>query len=471
MSSHFEQFLPWLFPRLLGGVYFLAFSSLLFQVLGLYGSSGILPIATFLADLRDGFGKRAYRVCPSLFWLKSSDASLRAGCLLGIAFSLLLMAGAPPVPLLLLLWLLYLSFVAAGQEFLAFQWDTLLLEVGFMTIFLPMAAPAPQIVVFTYRFMLFRFMFSSGAVKLLSGDPNWRNLTALCYHYQTQPIPNRPAWYVHQLPRAAQKFSTLATLIFELAIPLLALGPEGSRYACFLLMLFLQALIFATGNYGFFNILAIVMTLPLLDDRLLGRYLELPAASTSEPAALLVSMIFIAFLGLNLCQLLALFYRPGWLKLLFGRLSPFMISNHYGLFAVMTTQRFEFVIEGSMDRKDWQAYGFRWKPGDPQRPPRQAAPHQPRLDWQMWFAALDPRSIEPWLGNLIVRLLEGSSAVLALFEKNPFPLSPPAFIRLTVYRYQFTTAAVKRSQGQWWERSLVGRFQPVALQEVEKTSV
>jgi hypothetical protein len=468
MNADPQQFLPWLFPRLLGGVYFLAFASLLPQVLGLYGSSGILPIASFLAEMREAGGRRAYRLCPTLFWLKSSDRTLLAVCLLGVVLSLLLMAGAPPLPLLILLWLLYLSFAAAGQEFLAFQWDALLLEVGFMTIFLPLAGPAPQIVVFTYRFFLLRFMFSSGAVKLLSGDPTWRNLTALTYHYQTQPIPNRPAWYAHQLPETAQKFSTLATLFFELAVPLLALGPEPARIACFLLMLFLQLLIFTTGNYGFFNILAMVMTLPLLDDRLLGAYLDLPAASAHETAALLVSAIFAIFLLFNLYQLMALFYRPAWLRRLFVWISPFMISNHYGLFAVMTTNRFEFVIEGSMDREQWLAYEFRWKPGDPQRPPRQAAPHQPRLDWQMWFAALDPRSIEPWLGNLIVRLLQGSPKVLGLFQLNPFPDAPPTCIRLTVYRYQFANAGLKRSQRLWWERTLVGRYQPMTLQKAEE---
>lgn len=466
MSDHFQQFLPWIFPRLLGGVYLLAFSSLLSQVPGLYGSRGILPIATFLAELEAGLGKRAYRLCPTLFWLKSSDAALTAACLSGVALSLLLIVGAPPVPLLIFLWLLYLSFVSAGQEFLSYQWDTLLLEVGFMTIFLPMAAPAPQFVVFTYCFFLFRFMFSSGAVKLLSRDPTWRDLTALSYHYQNQPIPNRPAWYAHQLPLTVQKFSTLMTLIFELAVPLLALGPQPVRLCCFVLMFFLQALIFATGNYGFFNILTVVLTVPLLDDRLLGAYIALPAAAPSQSAALLVTAIFAVFLFLNLCQFMALIYRPFGIRHLFRWLSPFMISNHYGLFAAMTTERFEFIIEGSVDRQQWLAYEFKWKPGDPQRPPRQAAPYHPRLDWQMWFAALNPGSIEPWLGNLVVRLLQGSPEVLALFQQNPFPTAPPAYIRLAVYRYQFSNAALKRTQGIWWERTLIGRFQPMALQKV-----
>lgn len=462
-----QQFLPWLLPRLLGAIYLVTFASLLRQVRGLYGSRGILPMSELLAELRAGLGRRAYRLCPTLFWLNSSDAALSAGCLAGIVLSLLLMAGLAPVPLLFLLWLLYLSFVAAGQEFLSYQWDTLLLETGFMTIFLPLAAPAPPLVQFAYCFFLFRFIFSSGAVKLLSGDATWRNLTALCYHYETQPIPNRMAWHAHQQPAALKKLSTLMTLIFELAVPLLALGPQPARLCCFVLMIFLQTLIFATGNYGFFNLLTMVLALPLLDDRLLAPYLELPAASAGAAATAAVSAIFALFLVLNLCQLMALFHRPSWLSRLLRFLSPLMISNHYGLFAVMTTDRFEFVIEGSRDRQHWLAYEFPYKPGDPKRPPRQAAPYHPRLDWQMWFAALNPGSVEPWLGNLIVRLLKGSAPVLALFQHNPFPDSPPNYIRLSVYRYHFSSRAVKREQGLWWERTLVGRFQPMTLNKEE----
>lgn len=464
MSGFTQQFLPWLFPRLLGFVYLIAFLSLLVQLRGLYGSRGILPIASYLEELKEELGTSAYRLCPTIFWFSSSDKALVAACSLGVALSLILMAGAPALPLLALLYVLYLSFVSAGQEFLSYQWDTLLLEAGFMTIFLPLASPAPPLVVFTYCFFLFRFIFSSGAVKLLSGDTTWRDLTAMCHHYQTQPIPNRIAWYAHQQPVSIQKFTTFMTLALELGAPLLALGPQPGRLVCFALMAFLQGGIFATGNFGFFNILTVVLCVPLLDDSLFAPYLDFPAV-TGAAAASAVSAIFGIFLCLNLCQLLALAYRPGWLRKLFGFLSPFMISNHYGLFAVMTTERFEFVIEGSSDREQWQAYEFRWKPGDPKRPPRQVAPHQPRLDWQMWFAALDPRSIEPWLLNLVLRLLQGSPSVLSLLQHNPFPSSPPRFIRLSVYRYLFSLRATRRSEGVWWERTLAGRLQPMTLQE------
>ncbi|HJV65598.1 MAG TPA: lipase maturation factor family protein [Geomonas sp.] len=458
-----QQFLPWLFPRLLGVVYFSAFFSLLVQVRGLFGANGILPITGFLAALRAELEKPDYLDFPTLFWLKSSDQALVGGCLAGLILSILLIAGAPPVPLLILLWLLYLSYVAVGQDFLAYQWDSLLLEVGFMTIFLPLASPAPPLVVFTYRFFLFRFMISAGAVKLLSRDPTWRDLTALTYHYQTQPIPNRPAWYAHQLPLSVQKLSTLVTLLLELGAPVLALGPEPARLACLVLMILLQLLIAGTGNYGFFNLLTVVMCLPLLDDRLLGSFLELPQAFPNQPAAVAVSAIFGIFLILNLCQLVLLFHRPRWLLRPLMRLSPFMISNHYGLFAVMTTDRLELVVEGSMDGSGWQEYEFRWKPGDPKRPPRQAAPHMPRLDWQMWFAALAPNRLEPWLQNFLVRLLQGQPEVLALLADNPFPSAPPTYIRVSVYRYTFSDYQKRSEQSTWWERTLIGRFQPIKL--------
>jgi len=463
-----SQLLPWLFPKLLGGVYFLAFSSLIIQIRGLYCSQGILPISSFLTELRQGLGRRAFRLCPTLFWLGSSDRVLSGCALLGMALSLLLIAGAPAMPLLLLLWLLYLSFAAAGQEFLSYQWDALLVEAGFMTIFLPLADPAPPLVVFAYRFFLFRFMLSAGVVKLRSGDPTWRDLTALTYHYETQPLPNRIGWYAHQLPLWAQKVSTLGTFFFELVVPFLVLGPAPARLAGVLLLLFFQLLIFATGNYGFFNILTMVLLVPLLDDQqlqFLGDHHLSAATMGSEPARLVVSFIFVLFMVLNLCQLIRLFYRPSPINRLLAALSPFMISNAYGLFAVMTTNRFEFVIEGSNEGKDWQSYEFRWKPGDPQVPPKQAAPHQPRLDWQMWFAALNPRTIEPWLENLVIRLLEGSPPVLALFKHNPFPHAPPQQIRLLVYRYHFSSLGGRRCEGLWWERTLIGRYPPMTLRE------
>jgi hypothetical protein len=450
--------LTWLLPRLLGVVYLLAFTSLAVQIPGLYGSRGILPVRSHLEALHRRAGDRAWRLAPSLFWFGSSDRTLLGSAILGAALSLLLSAGGPALPLLVFLWLLYLSFASVGQEFLSYQWDALLLETGFMTIFLPLADPAPPLAVIGYCCFLFRFMFSAGVVKLNSGDPTWRTLTALCYHYETQPLPNRVGWYAHQLPVSLQKLSVVATFVMEIGVPFLALGPAPARLAGFFLLTFFQILIFATGSYGFFNILAMVLLVPLLAE------IRAPLLPI-DPAGQAVSAVFLLFLLLNFCQLLRLFHRPAWLRGLLGPFSPCMISNPYGLFAVMTTNRFEFVIEGSNDGEGWHPYEFRWKPGDPARPPRQAAPHQPRLDWQMWFAALDPRTMEPWLGNLLVRLLEGSAPVLALLGHNPFPDAPPHRIRLSVYRYEFATLAQRRTSGLWWQRTLVGRYAPMALRD------
>ncbi|HYS43494.1 MAG TPA: lipase maturation factor family protein, partial [Geobacteraceae bacterium] len=233
----------WLFLKLLGGVYFLAFASLFVQVEGLYGARGILPIGNYLGAIREELGARGWRYFPSLFWLSSSDFFLHLTAGLGMVLSLLPVCGILTVPALVLLWLLYLSFVSLGQEFLSYQWDALLLEAGFMGIFFPLVTPPPFLVMFAWWFFIFRFIFSAGAVKLLSGDSTWLGLTALCCHYETQPLPNRGGWYAHHLPVAMQKLSTLGTFFFELAVPFLALGPAPVRLAAFSLLVFFQALI------------------------------------------------------------------------------------------------------------------------------------------------------------------------------------------------------------------------------------
>jgi hypothetical protein len=351
-----------------------------------------------------------------------------------------------------------------GQEFLSFQWDALLLETGFMTIFLPLANRSSPLVFLAFQLFVFRFMISAGVVKLTSHDPNWRNLRALCFHYETQPIPNRVAWYAHQLPEQFQKVSTLGTFLFELIVPLLALGPAPYKLACFCLLVSFQSLIMLTGNYGFFNILTIVLAVPLLEDRYLS-LLEpgLPKAATALFSSPVVEAVFVIFILLNILQLIRLFQRPRWVTRILSLCGRLLISNPYGLFAVMTTERFEFVIEGSRTLKEWFPYEFRWKPGDPAIAPRQAAPHQPRLDWQMWFAALNPSYVEPWLSRMIERLLEGSSDVLRLFRHVPFSPAPPEYIRLTVYRYHFTTPGIKRTTGRWWHRHEVGRSEAMSL--------
>lgn len=347
------------------------------------------------------------------------------------------------------------------------QWDYLLLETGFMSIFFALETPPPFLAVFTYRFFLFRFIFSSGAVKLTSGDKSWRNLNALRYHYETQPLPNRPAWYAHKLPEWIQRLSTLGTFIFELAVPFMAFEPDPVRLAGFFLTLFFQGLIFLTGNYGFFNLLAMVLAVPLLDDshlQWLGGFVSVPPEPANPFLTGFITAAFAGFLLLNILQLIALFYRPYRLSLLIARLSRLGLSNPYGLFAVMTTERFEFVIEGSDDFREWKPYEFKWKPGDTRTAPRQVAPHQPRLDWQMWFAALDPTVIDPWLQHFLYRLLEGSTPVLSLLRKNPFGQYPPKHVRVVVYRYHFSDRRTRKETDNWWVREIVGKSSPFSLE-------
>lgn len=452
-----------IFPRLLGVVYLLAFVSLLVQVRGLYGSGGILPLRDFAVALRRNLGVAGCRHFPSIFWFNTSDSFIFGAAGMGVFMSILLACGIATIPALILLWLIYLSFASLGQEFLSYQWDALLLETGFMSIFLPLATPAPPLVCLAYQFFIFRFMLSAGVVKLSSGDPNWRKLRALFFHYETQPLPNRVAWYAHQLPEWLQKLSVLGTFFFELLVPFCCLGPAPLKLVGFCLLVLFQGLLMLSGSYGFFNILTIVLCVPLLDDRYMGLFgsvVALPAQADSAFVVALASTIFTLFLALNVLQLIRLFYRHPLVSRLLAFLRPWYVSSPYGLFAVMTVDRFEFVIEGSNDLKSWQAYEFRWKPGDPAVPPRQAAPHQPRLDWQMWFAAMPSPYYDPWFIRLVERLLAGDAATLSLLKQNPFGAAPPHQIRALYYRYRFTTPEERRRTGCWWHRELVGTFFP-----------
>jgi hypothetical protein len=461
----------WLFLKLLGGVYLLAFGSLLVQLAGLYGSRGLLPINDYMVFVRGRPGRKRALNLPSLFWFNSSDYFLKSCAWAGILCSLLLIAGVWPPLMLLILWLIYLSFVAAGQDFLSFQWDTLLLETGFMSIFFALVTPPSLLMMSAYWFFLFRFLISAGTVKLTSNDPTWREMRALSFHYLTQPLPNRLAWHLHQLPDWFQRISTIGTFFFELLVPFLLLLTAPLRLAGGLFSIFFQLLIMGSGNYGFFNLLTLALTVTLVDGRYLEPLQELlslaPVVSAELWPTVLVSLAFLPFIFLNGLQLLHLFCRPAWSARVMQRLAPLMISNSYGLFAVMTTTRLELEIEGSDDLQEWRRYEFRWKPGALQAAPRQVAPHMPRLDWQMWFAALNPYQPPPWLINLQQRLLQGVPAVTALLRNNPFPTAPPTYLRLLLYSYTFTDRTTRRASGDWWQRTLIGQYPPMSLKQTD----
>ncbi|HUA68453.1 MAG TPA: lipase maturation factor family protein, partial [Candidatus Saccharimonadales bacterium] len=491
-GRHVEQpthFLTrWFFLRALGVIYLIAFVSLWTQIRGLIGHDGILPTNNFIAAARQqcdlqGIGLERVHLLPTLCWFNSSDSFLDFQCAAGAALAILLIVGIAPVPCLTLLWLLYLSLATVGRDFLGFQWDNLLLEAGFLAIFfaplqlLPRPSrqtPPSRVVLWLLRLLLFKLMFSSGCVKLFSGDPNWRDLTALTFHYQTQPLPTWIGWYAQQLPVGFQKFSCAAMFAIELGAPWLIFGPRRIRFLGGAAIGFLQILILLTGNYTFFNWLTLALCLLLLDDfvfaKLLPANLRIRFVSSPIPVPKLFWHRFagialaVVFVPISLFQIVTIFgARPGWLlpvAVADEWLMPFRTINSYGLFAVMTTERREIIVEGSDDGVKWLPYEFKYKPGDVDRRPVFVAPFQPRLDWQMWFAALGDYQQNPWFVNFCIRLLQGSPEVLNLLAGNPFPEHPPRYIRAEVYDYKFTNLSERRATGAWWKREFIGAYLP-----------
>ncbi len=445
-----------LFLRLLGLTYLCAFGSLWPQILGLAGSHGIAPAVNLMTAMRGQLGARAFFYTPSLFWLNTSDSALTLFCGLGCICGMLLLAGLFARWMAAASFVLYLSIVSVGQPFTSFQWDALLLEAGFLALF----AGAPWLV-WTYRLLLFRLMFESGLVKLTSGDPNWRNLHALRFHFMTQPLPNPIAYYVYHAPNWLLDSLTAVTLTIELLAPFLLFFPRKLRIAGVSALILLQVAILLTGNYAFFNLLALALCLWGLDDTTfapLGRLLRrrFPLGNVPKSKTLLHGMngcvAMMSFLGL--LELIG--HAPALIQ-------PFEIVNGYGLFAVMTTSRPEIVIEGSEDRTNWKEYSFRYKPGNLHRGLPLVAPYQPRLDWQMWFAALGRYESNSWVGSLMYRLLLGDASITALLNPAPFP-KPPRYMRALIYEYDFTTLAERSRSGAIWQRRLLGTwFGPVAL--------
>ncbi len=455
-------------------IYLIAFISLWVQVQGLYGSSGIFPIADYLQRIQERFGNIYFQL-PSVFWFSASNAALHMVCGAGVFFSLLIIIGVVPSLALLGAWFLYLSFLMVGGPFLSFQWDILLLETGFLAIFLaPLQmkpnfrreTPPSVIAVFLVHFLLFKLMLSSGLVKLASHDPNWRALTALNFHYETQPLPTGTSYALHQLPTWFQKISAFLMFVIELGFPFLIFSPRRLRYAAFFGLTSLQAVIALTGNYTFFNYLAILLCLMLLDDTfwperlqkwVAGKRALSPEFPSPNWPKVVMTPVLVLILFLN-----AIFWPlrfggeafiPSALVTLATNLNRFQFVNNYGLFAVMTTNRAEIIVEGSNDGKTWLPYEFKYKPGELSRRPVFVAPHQPRLDWQMWFAALGTARDNPWFVNFCARLLEGSQPVLRLLGKNPFPNAPPRYVRAVMCDYHFTTWREKKESGRWWKKS------------------
>lgn len=491
-----------IFLRLLGVLYLCAFLSLGMQVVGLIGHDGILPIERLLSALGPAYDAQGihadrFRLVPTLCWIDPSDAFLVVQWVAGALLSVTVILGIAPLASLFLCWLLYLSLAVAGQIFMGYQWDNLLLETGFLAMLVAPLAPWPRqgqasppsrLGLWLLRALLFKLMFSSGCVKLASHDPSWRNLTALAFHYQTQPLPTWLAWYANRCPMWLDKTACAVMFAIELGAPFLIILPRRPRLVGCALLISLQVLILLTGNYGFFNWLTIALCLLLLEDsdlrrlvpRRLSSHLTAWSAEPQGPPraqprwhARVVLVVAVLYLPVSFAQVVR---SAGWapsflspIERVEAWLDPLRTVSGYGLFAVMTTERLEIVIEGSDDEVDWRAYEFTYKPGPLGRRPRFVAPHQPRLDWQMWFAALGTYRQNRWFLHLCLRLLQGSRDVLGLFERNPFPDRPPRFVRARLYQYDFTEAAEKRADGAWWRRSPRGDYLPaVSLSDFGK---
>ena len=462
----------WTFLRVLAAIYMVAFASLAVQATGLLGRTGISPAHEFFdrvgTSLGPGMGLMRYWAVPSLFWWNSTDMVLTGAGWAGVVLSAVLFAGYLERMALVLLYVLYLSFSLAGQDFLSFQWDALLLETGFLAIFFGHSGGMQKTVAWLYRWLAFRLYFLSGFVKLSSGDPNWRGLSALDFHYHTQPLPTIVAWYADKLPRWFQHGSTFAVLAIELGAPFLIFAPRRIRLFGAGLLLGLEVLIFATGNYTFFNLLAVAITLFLFDDQALRGWVWTPRRANIQSvpstrwARIVAAAVTLVILPLGLSRIFenAGVRLPAPVEAAARYTSPFQIVNSYGLFAVMTTERPEIIVEGSNDGQQWLAYEFPYKPGDVNRAPRWVAPYQPRLDWQMWFAALGDYRTNSWFVAFAERLLEGSPEVLALLEKNPFPERPPRYVRARTYDYRFSTWEEHRQTGAWWHREIRGEYLP-----------
>ena len=512
-----NQFVPrWLFLRAMGLIYFSAFFSLLFQIRGLIGPNGVLPATEYLDAVAKSAGAARFWYAPTVFWFSASDHTLMAVCWVGLAASLLVVLNILPRVSLFVCFVGFLSFVTAAGEFSGYQSDGMLLEAGFIVLFLaPMGfrpglavtQPPIRAGIFLLLWEWFRIYFESGIAKIASGDPEWRHFTAMDEYYQNGPLPTWVGWYMQHLPHWFHAATAFGTLALELVLVFLLFLPRRWRIVCFFIVTPWQMGVILSANYTFLNYLVLSLGIFLLDDRFLQRFVparwqsrgptssssqtegtEARASSTDVPEESGTAAIEshertdwahsvrhqLANFQLTLtCVMFAwLFYASTallvWMlwkdaPLPSGpvvALEPFRIADRYGLFARMTRGRYEIEFQGSMDGQNWTTYQFRNKPQDPHEAPRIYAPYQPRFDWNLWFASLSDWRSDPIVVRTEERLLAGSPDVVALFKSNPFPAEPPRLVRAVIWQYWFSTPTQKREQGIWWTRQLLGLYAP-----------
>lgn len=487
----------WIVMRGLGLIYFSAFYSLLFQIKGLLGPNGILPAGDYLQAVRAAIHPWQVLFAPSLLWLGSSNHALMALMWVGLVASVAVTLNLWPRAGLVVCFICFLSFVSVAQDFSGYQSDGMLLEMGFIALFfvpgglrprLGRAHAASRFSRFLLQWEWFRIYFESGVAKLGSGDPTWRNYTAMDNYYQNCPLPTWIGWYVQHLPHWFHASSVFYTFACELVIVWMMFLPRRFRIVGFCLVTPFQISIILTANYTFLNYLVLLLGFLLLDDRFIEWIVpaKMRAAVDTKPrvsgtkadktgqlaevlraleilkpisAAFVLIILFYAS-SVQLVWMLApqtrLWLPNGPVRVL----EPFRIADTYGLFAVMTPARYEIEFQGSQDGKTWIAYPFRYKPQDPSKAPGIYAPYQPRFEWNLWFASLGSWREYHFVIWTQERLIKNDPDVLALFASNPFANAPPRQVRAVIYQYWFTDMKTKRETGMWWRRELLGAYAP-----------